>query len=117
MNDKKSLGIKGENIAKEYLLTLGYEWIASNWTTGHKEIDLIFRQDDIYIFVEVKTRKNNKMGMPEESISAKKIESVTEAARVFLYDKSYKDIRFDVVGIILTTPLKPEIFHIKDAFY
>lgn len=117
MSKNRTLGQKGEEIALEFLQSQGIEIIAQNWTTGHKEIDIICRQQDIYIFVEVKTRKHSRMGMPEESINLKKIEAVTEAARIFLYDKNYKDIRFDVISILLSDPEKPEILHIKDAFY
>ena len=117
MSKNRTLGQKGEEIACKYIQESGYEVIELNWTTGHKEIDIICRQEDIYIFVEVKTRKHSRMGMPEESISSKKIEAVTEAARIYLYDKAYKDIRFDVISIILSNPEKPELLHIKDAFY
>lgn len=117
MSNNQTIGRKGEEIATHFLLTQDYEILEKNWTTGHKEIDIICRKENIFIFVEVKTRKNSKMGMPEESINHKKIEAVTEAARIYLYDKSYKDIRFDVISILLTNPEKPEILHIKDAFY
>ncbi len=55
--------------------------------------------------------------MPEESISESKIRSVTEAARVYLYDKSYKDIRFDVISILFKNELEYDMLHIQDAFY
>jgi Holliday junction resolvase-like predicted endonuclease len=55
--------------------------------------------------------------MPEESISTRKINSVTEAARIYLYDKQYKDIRFDVIAIWLKEGDEVEIMHIQDAFY
>jgi Holliday junction resolvase-like predicted endonuclease len=55
--------------------------------------------------------------MPEESISVSKIRSVTEAARIFLYDKQYKDIRFDVIAIVLPSEGDMDFLHIKDAFY
>lgn len=75
--------------------------VERNWRSGHKEIDLICTFEDLYIFVEVKTRTNVRQGLPEESISESKIRSVTEAAQVYLREKQYKDIRFDVVSIIL----------------
>lgn len=116
MTRNRKIGTKGEEIAVEYLQKNGFEIVATNWTIGHKEIDIITKQEDFYIFVEVKTRTTLKQGMPEESISKKKIESVTEAARFFLYDKSYKDIRFDVIAIVMNEN-EYELVHIKDAFY
>ena len=117
MNKKREIGEKGEEIACNFLINLNYEIIEKNWRTGHKEIDIICKQHDFYIFVEVKSRKSVKTGMPEESISDKKIKSVTEAARIFLYDKKYKDIRFDVISIIFKNNEEYDLLHIKDAFY
>lgn len=117
MTRNKKIGEKGESLALDFIKKLSYEIIETNWTAGHKEIDIIAKQDSIYIFIEVKTRTSTKQGMPEESISESKIKSVTEAARIFLYDKSYKDIRFDVISIIMKVNSEPEIMHIKDAFY
>ena len=117
MSRNRNIGDKGENIAIDYLQKEGYEIIATNWTTGHKEIDIITRKDNCYIFFEIKTRTSLKQGMPEESISIGKIKSVTEAARVFLYDKQYKDIRFDVISIVLPSDGEMDFLHIRDAFY
>lgn len=117
MKQTKSLGYRGEALAVTFLQEQGYHILEQNWTTGHKEIDIIAQLEDIYIFIEVKTRSSNRMGHPEESISPKKIEAVTEAARIYLYDKTYKDIRFDVIAILLQKDNATEIMHFKDAFY
>ena len=117
MNTNRKIGEKGELIAEQFLKESGFEIIEKNWRTGHKEIDVICKQEDYYIFVEVKTRTTVRQGMPEESISESKIRSVTEAARIYLYEKKYKDIRFDVISIILKNENEHEILHIKDAFY
>jgi putative endonuclease len=117
MSKNKKIGSLGEKLALQYCLENGYELIDKNWTVGHKEIDLILRKDDVYIFVEVKTRTNLKMGMPENAISHAKIKNITEASQTFLIDKQYKDVRFDVISIILKKDTKPELLHIKDAFY
>lgn len=117
MNTNRKTGEKGEQLAFQYLQEKGFVIEERNWRSGHKEIDIICRQGDFYIFVEVKTRTSLKQGMPEESISANKINSVTEAARIFLYDKTYKDIRFDVISVILKKEGGHEILHIQDAFY
>ena len=117
MSKNKKIGLLGEELALQHCLDNGYELIEKNWTVGHKEIDIILKKEDIYIFVEVKTRTNLKMGMPESAISYTKIKNVTEASQVFLIDKQYKDIRFDVISIILKKDTEPELLHIKDAFY
>jgi putative endonuclease len=117
MSKNKKIGNLGEELALQHCLQNGYELIEKNWTIGHKEIDLIFKKEDIYIFVEVKTRTNLKMGMPENAISNAKIKNITEASQSFLIDKQYKDVRFDVISIILKKDTEPELLHIKDAFY
>ncbi len=110
MHRNRKIGEKGEKLALAYLTELGYEVLELNWTTGHKEIDIISRYEDCYVFVEVKTRTSLHQGMPEESISRNKIRSVTEAARIYLYDKTYKDIRFDVIAIYLPFDGDPDFF-------
>ncbi len=117
MKSNRIIGEKGESIACQYLIEQGYTLIEKNWTAGHKEIDIICKEDELYVFVEVKTRKVLKQGLPEESISEQKIKSVTDAALVYLENKKYKDIRFDVISIILKNENQFELLHIKDAFY
>lgn len=117
MSKNRKIGDLGEDLAINYFISQGYEIVERNWTIGHKEIDIILKEKDIYIFVEVKTRTNLKMGMPENAISDSKIKNITEASQHFLFDKKYIDIRFDVVSVILKNDLEPEILHIKDAFY
>lgn len=117
MNKNLRLGEQGEKLALQYLQSMGYLVLETNWRTGHKEIDIICQQYDVYIFVEVKSRRSVKTGMPEESISDKKIKSVTEAALVYLQNKKYIDIRFDVISIIYDANNQHKLLHIKDAFY
>lgn len=117
MSRNRKIGEKGEKIAVDYLIQQGFEILELNWTTGHKEIDIIAKQDNDYIFIEVKTRTSLKLGMPEESISQRKINSVTSAAEIYLRDKTYRDIRFDVISIYIPSHGEMNFLHIKDAFY
>ncbi len=117
MGTKRKIGEKGESLAAQYLQEAGYEIVERNWRTGHKEIDLICRQNGLFIFVEVKSRINLRQGMPEESVSDSKISSVTAAAGIYLYEKKYTDVRFDVISIIFKADDSHELLHIRDAFY
>lgn len=117
MDRNRRIGEKGEKIAKDYLVSQGYEILELNWRHGHKEIDIIARKEECLIFFEVKTRITLSQGMPEESISNAKIRSVTDAAREYLYDKQFKDIRFDVIAIYLPPEGEMDFLHIRDAFY
>lgn len=117
MSRNRNIGAKGEDLARSFLQEQGYSLLEKNWRTGHKEIDIICKQGEDFIFVEVKTRTSLKQGMPEESISTKKITAVTEAAQVYLQNKTYRDVRFDVISVHLKVDGDFEILHIKDAFY
>ena len=115
MNSKQALGQLGEDIAVRYLEQEGYEVIARNWRDGHREIDIICRLGPDLIFVEVKTRRGRTFGMPEESISKSKKRAVMGAAVVFMAHHRHRDIRFDVIAILLEKA-EPDVFHIRDAF-
>ncbi|HAD34778.1 MAG TPA: YraN family protein [Chitinophagaceae bacterium] len=117
MSRNKNLGKKGEDMAADFLIKNGYHILERNWRSGHLEIDIIASHEQTLIFIEVKTRNTNKNGMPEESISESKIQSVTSAALKYLEGKKILRIRFDVISIRLHTQPEPEIFHIRDAFH
>ena len=111
------IGIKGEILALEYLVSLEYELIDKNWRTGHLEIDLIMKQKGILVFVEVKSRKNNYFGFPEQAVSHSKQKRLTHAANMYIEQNEYPgEIRFDIISIS-NILIKPSIFHIKDAFF
>jgi putative endonuclease len=111
-----SLGRRGENIAKRYLISKGYKFITSNWRFGHKEIDIIFEVSNCIVFVEVKTRSDLNI-IPDLCISQKKQDTLINAANSYInvHDVD-KEVRFDVVlvGIKENTV---KINHIENAFY
>ena len=115
MNSTQTLGRLGEDMAVRYLEQQGYEVLARNWRHGHREIDIICRLGPDLIFVEVKTRRTRRFGMPEESISASKKKAVMTAAVVFMATHRHRDIRFDVIAILMDKA-EPDILHIRDAF-
>ena len=115
MNSTQALGRLGEDIAARYLEQEGYVILARNWRNGHREIDIICRLGEDLIFVEVKTRRGRRFGMPEESISKSKKNAVMGAAVVFMAQHRHRDIRFDVIAVLVEKGV-PDIFHIRDAF-
>jgi len=117
MSKNRKTGQHGEDLAAAYLSAHQYDILERNWTHGHKEIDLICRQGETTVFVEVKTRRSTRMGLPEESVSAKKVEAVTAAAEEYLLLHPSRDIRFDVIAVLLLPEKEPDILHIRDAFY
>lgn len=80
---KKYLGKIGETLALRYYQNLGYQLIAKNFFTRYGELDLIFRKDNLYLAVEVKTRTNYKFGLAEECINYKKIKTMTMLCSIY----------------------------------
>lgn len=110
------LGNNGEAYAALYLQKEGYILLHSNWRGGRGEIDLIALQQDVTVFVEVKTRKNTRYGFPEESVSTRKMENLLKTAEQYLLLFPSKKIRFDVISIILVKGEVKNLLHIRDAF-
>ena len=109
------IGKKGEDMAVDYLKLRNYEILARNFRSGRIEIDIIARNGDILVFIEVKTRSGNEFGYPEESVDEAKQDAIETCAEEYLFQHGWEgDIRFDIIGISLNSP--SPIYHIIDAF-
>jgi len=116
--DSYDLGIKGEEVAKRYLISLGYEILEEQWRYNKAEVDLICMSEGLLVFVEVKTRTSKYYGPPEEFVTAKKQKLLTAAASAYMQKIGHEwEIRFDIISIILTTDHEFEKHHFKDAFF
>lgn len=112
----KTLGTKGENLAVTFLKKKGYKIIARNYKTFIGEIDIIAKDGDITVFIEVKTRINDSFGYPFEAVNTKKKKKLKNLALLYLKNKGDESpVRFDVLSIFMNNG-KEEIEHIKDAF-
>jgi putative endonuclease len=112
------LGREGEALACEYLVQEGYTIIATNWRSSHMEVDIIAEDAGRLIFVEVKTRSTEAFGHPEESVGPAKQQYLAQTAQHFLHENpSQKEIRFDVISVVMPEGSKPSIHHIADAFF
>lgn len=98
---RKELGKWGEHKAKEYLLSLGYTFIAENWRNRFGEIDLIMLDHKTVVFVEVRTKSNPHYGYGFESVNLKKQQQVQRMASIFLQSRNWwnHSTRFDVISI------------------
>lgn len=106
-------GKKGEDLASEFLRNKGYTILQRNFRAERGEIDLIATKENFLVFVEVKRRKNNFFGFPEEAVNAQKEEMILNTAQFFLDRNEWEgEIRFDIIAI---TGDK-EIEHFIDAF-
>ena len=111
-------GIKGEEIAENFLQTKGYKILYKNWTYDKKEVDIIALKEHLLVFVEVKTRADTYFGFPEDAVDEKKQEYLKVAAEEFLHQHSeYNEIRFDIVSIIYSKGTTKEVKHFEDAFF
>jgi len=112
-----ALAQRGENAAARYLREIGYKIIIRNYRSAVGEIDIIARDGDTLVFVEVKTRAYDDP-TPEEQVNATKQHQITKAAKTYLnrYGSSQPPARFDVIAIVWATDREPVIRHIQHAF-
>lgn len=100
--NKRKIGSQKEHIAAAYLQEQGFTIVQMNYFSRNGEIDIIAREQDYLVFVEVKYRKDAKLGHAKESISYYKMQSLIKTARYYLYRSGYSEevkCRFDVVAI------------------
>ena len=110
------LGNKGEMLASRYLLDKGYAVLHYNWRSGHKEIDLIAKERDVLVFVEVKSRTNEHYGNAYDAVTDEKMRLLISAAEAYImkYKVDLK-FRFDIITVVGNCePYRIE--HIEDAF-
>jgi putative endonuclease len=116
---RQSLGRWGEATAAEYLAGKGYLIIERNARTPYGELDLVARQDQVIVFVEVKTRASAGFGYPEASVTIKKQAHLLAAAQHYLQSRPALtgDWRVDVVAIRRRVGRPPEIVHFENALH
>lgn len=115
--ERQQLGILGESLAAGILQQNGYRILARNVRTPVGEIDLVARQGDALVFIEVKLRRSLRFGTPAEAVTASKQRRLRRAAQYYLLKQPSPaaKIRFDVVAITLLTD-NPDIQIIQAAF-
>lgn len=112
----KELGRAGEDEAVRFLKNKGLKIIGRNVRIGKYEIDLIARDKEEIVFVEVKTCKNDKWSYPEDKVNYKKRKNLKKAGSryIFHYFPKTKSYRFDIVAITWEPTIS--VYWIKDAF-
>ncbi len=114
---RQALGLLGERIAARWLRRNGWDIIAHRFRSGHRDIDLIVRQNTLVAFVEVKARRGEAFGSPVEAVHARKRRELSRSAQVWVdrHGPTGADYRFDVFGV-LVAPDGVRIRHVPDAF-
>jgi len=116
--NKRTIGFEFERETVEFLQEKGYEIVKTNFIFGSiGEIDIIARDKDYLVFIEVKYRKDDKFGSPEYSMTPSKIGKIRRVAEAYLYLNKIQNqnCRFDFIGITKQNN-QLNINHIVNAF-
>ena len=110
----KKIGKIGEDISSDFLIKNGYEILERNFISRNGEIDIIAKENEEYVFCEVKTRRNFSFGYPIDAVNYPKIKRILRVAKYYLYVNHLynKTIRFDVIEVYLNNG-KAYINHVK----
>ena len=116
MAQHNDLGLKGEELAIEYLEKNGYLIVEKNYRYRKAEVDVIARIDTTLVVIEVKTRSSNYFGNPQDFVNPKKIKLLVSAIDNYVVKRDLDvEIRFDIIAILRNKETY-NIHHIKDAF-
>lgn len=117
MAEHNKLGSSGEDHACDYLIKKGYTILEKNWRHRNDEVDIIARDGDCLVIVEVKTRSTLYFGEPQIFVTKKKQAFMIRAANAYILQNNIHDeTRFDIVSIVVSGD-RVSIKHIEDAFY
>ena len=93
-------GKAGEALAVTWLAERGYTVLHRNWRNSYYEIDIIAPKEGVLHFIEVKARKSDRFGYPEEAVDRKKLHRLMKAAEAFLEQyPEWKKVQYDVIAI------------------
>jgi putative endonuclease len=117
VNGRGELGRRGEALAAELLQAQGLTIVERNFRCRAGEIDLVALDGETLVFVEVRSRRGDRLGTPFESVDLRKQARVTRVARQFLASRGLDDraVRFDVVGVRFDAE-PPALDHLRAAF-
>ena len=117
-SQKRTTGDWGEQVAEQELVKRGYTIIERNFNTRFGEIDLIAKEGEEMVFIEVKLRKSDTYGTALESITEQKIQKFHNTVEIYLQKHKLEDtpFRIDVIAIDKTGPNQWKVQHIKAAF-
>jgi putative endonuclease len=118
----QQLGRDGEDIAVAFLRVKGAQIIARNWRPAQKgmrgEIDVVARIGEFLCFIEVKTRRSDEMGSPQEAVGHFKQKQISRLANAYIssHGEAETPCRFDIVEVWLVSGHKPRVAWLENAF-
>ncbi|SHM09749.1 putative endonuclease [Caldanaerovirga acetigignens] len=116
--ERKKLGDMGEKYALDYLKANNYEIVKVNYRSRYGEIDIIAKENNTLVFIEVKTRTSDAFGRGMEAVDIRKQRKIRLVSLNFLneYDEFVYNLRFDVIEIKMANGTLKELTHIINAF-
>ena len=115
MKHNQRVGKWGEDAVAAYLAGRGYEVVARNARTPYGEIDIVAKQDEITVFVEVKTLTLSKNFFPEHNVTMRKREHMLAAGEHYAAENDIDHWRIDVIAVEGKVGLEPKITHFENA--
>src|SRR5436190_10591349 len=111
-------GALGEAAAKKQLRRLGLKFLTANFRSARGEIDLVFREQDCLVFVEVKTRSSEEWARPAAAVDKERRQRLSRAALDYLrlVRNPQIKIRFDIVEVLLKDGAVGEVRHLPNTF-
>jgi len=110
-------GKTGEARAVEFLKQKAYQILDTNWRQGKYEIDIVAKDKDCLVIVEVKTRHSKFAGEPELAVDKQKQRMLIFAANAYIRTKNIlSETRFDIIAVMMDGE-ETRLHHIPDAFY
>ena len=117
MAKHNELGKKGEQLAVDYLLKNNYDIVERNYRFDKAEVDIIAKQKDILVIIEVKTRSTTDFGNPQDFVKPKQIQRLVKAVDEYVIINDLDvEIRFDIIAIVKQGK-SYHIEHLENAFY
>jgi putative endonuclease len=117
MSNTRDIGALAEERAADFLQRLGYVVVARNWRYKNLgEIDIIARDGDLLVFVEVRYRHSHRYGLPESTVSRAKLRKIRSTATLYMLSKGlhHAPCRIDVIGMDMMDH-EPQIRHYKNV--
>ena len=117
VNQRQKFGKESESMAARHLKKNGYKILEQNYRTKLGEIDIIAKDRDTLVFVEVKAKRSDRFGHPKEAVTLKKQRKISQVALIYLSATNQRNAkaRFDVVAILATED-STSIEIVKNAF-
>jgi putative endonuclease len=114
---RKIIGAKGEELAADWLKMQGFDILHRNWRTGRFETDIIATREGRLHFIEVKTRRSDRYGLPERQVYRKKLDRMIDAGSEYIRrHPQWRWIRFDIIAVRLYENAPAQIDHIEDLY-